>query len=215
MGLSRTLGISAAMIAALLADGCAKRVKVSAASMPKAGASQTGVASWYGDPYHGRRAANGEVYDMNTLTAAHREWPFETMVRVKNLSNNREVEVRITDRGPFVDGRIIDLSRAAAERIQMIGPGITKVRVTVLGPAAGLYAVQAGAFRNRAGAEQYRNKLERSYGRAEIRESEQNGTALYRVWVIPDTSYPDAQRVAQKMNKEGLSAIVVRSRTTN
>ena len=93
---------------------------------------QVGIASWYGDPYHGRKAANGEIYDMNTFTAAHKSLPFETWVRVKNLSNNKTTEVRITDRGPFVAGRIIDLSRASATQIELIRPGTAKVRIQVI-----------------------------------------------------------------------------------
>jgi rare lipoprotein A len=99
---------------------------------PRAGDSQSGIASWYGHPYHGRKTASGEVYDMDKLTAAHRTWAFGTVARVRNLSNGRSIDVRINDRGPFVRGRIIDLSRAAAGRIDMLGAGVTKVRVTVV-----------------------------------------------------------------------------------
>ena len=95
----------------LALSSCATRkiVPPKTASTPKPariGMKQVGIASWYGDPYHGRKAANGEIYDMNTFTAAHKSLPFETWVRVKNLSNNKTTEVRITDRGPFVAGRI-------------------------------------------------------------------------------------------------------------
>src|SRR5436190_15416238 len=85
------------------------------------GYTEEGMASWYGHPYHGRAAANGEIYDMEKMTAAHRTFPFDTWVRVYDLDNNRATEVRIIDRGPFVDGRIIDLSHAAAGELQMIG----------------------------------------------------------------------------------------------
>ena len=98
----------------------------------RVGEAETGVASWYGHPYHGRRTSNGEIYDMNKMTAAHLRLPFDTWVRVTNLRNRRSVEVRITDRGPFIKGRIIDLSRAAAKQIRMIGPGTAKVRVKVI-----------------------------------------------------------------------------------
>src|SRR4051812_47794453 len=108
--------------------------------------TETGVASWYGHPYHGRIAANGERYDMEELTAAHRTLPFDTWVRVVNLLNDKAVDVRITDRGPFVDGRIIDLSRAAARAIDVIGPGTAKVRVEVTSMPStvkpGTYGVQ-------------------------------------------------------------------------
>src|SRR3954467_10727242 len=122
--------------------------------------TETGVASWYGHPYHGRIAANGERYDMEQLTAAHRTLPFDTWVRVVNLLNDKAVDVRITDRGPFVDGRIIDLSRAAARAIDVIGPGTAKVRVEVTSmPStvkAGVYGVQVGAFREQENAERMR-----------------------------------------------------------
>jgi rare lipoprotein A len=93
---------------------------------------QIGLASWYGRPHHGRLAASGQVYDMNDLTAAHRTLPFGTVVRVQNLRNNRTVKVEINDRGPFVPGRIIDLSRAAARVLRMEQAGLTRVRLTIL-----------------------------------------------------------------------------------
>jgi rare lipoprotein A len=96
------------------------------------GATQTGVASWYGPGFHGRRTANGEVYDQYGLTAAHRTLPHGTRVEVTNLDNGRVVRVRINDRGPYVDDRVIDLSYTAAQRIGMIGPGIAPVRIEVL-----------------------------------------------------------------------------------
>lgn len=95
------------------------------------GASETGVASWYGHPYHGRRTANGEVYDQDEMTAAHPSLAFNSWVRVHNLDNGRQTDVRINDRGPFARGRAIDLSRAAARSIDMIGPGTANVRVVV------------------------------------------------------------------------------------
>jgi rare lipoprotein A len=91
------------------------------------------VASWYGEPYHGRRTSNGEIYDMDQLTAAHLSLPFDTWVRVTNLENGRWVDVRINDRGPFLKNRVIDLSRAAAQAIRMTGPGTARVRVEVVG----------------------------------------------------------------------------------
>src|SRR5580692_10880582 len=96
------------------------------------GSIETGVASWYGHPYHGRPAADGEIYDMEKLVAAHRTLPFNTWVRVVNLTNSRSVEVRIIDRGPFIDGRIIDLSHAAAKEIGMEVAGTAKVRMEVI-----------------------------------------------------------------------------------
>jgi len=114
--------------------GCAKRKKTWHTPPPPGKYVETGMASWYGYPYHGRPTASGEIYDMNKLTAAHRKLPFNTWVRVENLANHRKIDVRINDRGPFVRGRIIDLSRAAALGIDMLGSGTAKVRLTSIRP---------------------------------------------------------------------------------
>jgi rare lipoprotein A len=99
---------------------------------PVEGGVQVGVASWYGPGFHGRPTASGEIFDQQALTAAHPTLALGTRARVTSLTNERSVEVRINDRGPFVGGRIVDLSRAAAERIRMIGPGVMRVRLEVL-----------------------------------------------------------------------------------
>src|SRR5215472_9125555 len=128
------------------------------------GDTEMGLASWYGHPYHGRAAANGEIYDMEKMTAAHRTLPFNTWVRVYDLDNNKSTEVRIIDRGPFVDGRIIDLSHAAARDIDMVGPGTARVRMEVIrapGHATpAIFGVQVGAFRDRANAERLRARMQ-------------------------------------------------------
>lgn len=134
--------------------------------------AETGIASWYGYPYHGRRTANGEIYDMERLTAAHRTLRFNTRVRVVNLSNSKAVDVRITDRGPFVDRRIIDLSKAAARTIDLIHTGITPVRLQVIhAPAASLkdcFGVQVGAFQERGNAERCLEQMRSLYGSAHL-----------------------------------------------
>jgi rare lipoprotein A len=99
---------------------------------------RTGVGSWYGPGFHGRKTANGETYDQHAMTAAHPTLPLNTFVRVTNLENGRSAMVRINDRGPFVHGRIIDLSRAAAERLGYAGNGLARVRVQVVHTAASL-----------------------------------------------------------------------------
>jgi rare lipoprotein A (peptidoglycan hydrolase) len=128
---------AAALIAAMT-TGCARkstvRVPPPAAASARIGATETGLASWYGVPYDGRRAASGEIYHMDRLTAAHRTLPFQTWVEVTDLDNHKRVNVRIIDRGPFIDGRIIDLSQAAAREIGMLGPGIARVRLKVIAP---------------------------------------------------------------------------------
>jgi rare lipoprotein A len=119
-----------AVVTVICSSSCAKHVSV--ARPVSIGHSETGIASWYGEPFQGRKTASGEVYDMNKLTAAHRTLPFGTWVEVTNLVNAKRVEVRITDRGPFIDGRVIDLSKAAAKQIDLITPGIVRVRLKVI-----------------------------------------------------------------------------------
>ncbi len=134
------------LLALLLASvGCGRKhtVRLPPPSPAIVGASDAGVASWYGHPYHGRRTSNGEVYDMDQLTAAHLSLPFGTWVRDTNLSNGRSTEVRINDRGPFVKDRVIDISRAAAREIAMIGPGTARVRVEVIATPAMAYRGQS------------------------------------------------------------------------
>ncbi|MCE5306654.1 MAG: septal ring lytic transglycosylase RlpA family protein [Acidobacteriales bacterium] len=132
----RTRAVLSLLLLSVLFTGCAKHKKIWHTPPPPGVYVETGTASWYGYPYDGRRTSSGEVYDMEKLTAAHRTLPFNTWIRVQNLSNHREVDVKINDRGPFAHGRIIDLSRAAARRIEMIGPGTVKVRlVSIRAPA--------------------------------------------------------------------------------
>jgi rare lipoprotein A len=207
----------AALIAALFCSACANRHRTaSPPSAPRAGENETGIASWYGDPYHGRRTANGEVYDMNKLTAAHRTLPFDTLVRVRNLSNSREVEVRINDRGPFLDGRIIDLSRAGAQRIEMIGPGTAKVRLTLLNVPerssrpAETYAVQAGAFQDRDRAETLRAALEKKFKEARLVRRD-SSPPLWRVVVGRESSIQQAHHLAARVRRHSGDAIVVAS----
>jgi rare lipoprotein A len=177
-------------------------------------ASETGLASWYGHPYHGRAAANGEIYDMEKLTAAHRTLPFGTWVHVTNLTNAKTVDVRITDRGPFVDGRIIDLSHAAAEAIDMIGPGVAQVRVDLLSAPAitvstNWFAVQAGAFADKNRAERLRTSLEREYGPAHL-VVRPGSPALWRVVVGKEPTEQAAGELARRLRSEVGPAFVVR-----
>jgi rare lipoprotein A len=134
---------------------------------------ETGIASWYGAPYHNRRASNGEIYDMHAMTAAHRTLPLGSVVRVTNPANGSSVVVRITDRGPFIAGRIIDLSQAAARRIGLIQKGTAKVRVEVLRTPApmqsgGRWAVQIGGFGKEEEARDLAGHLSRRYHTAKV-----------------------------------------------
>ena len=150
--------------AALIGWSCASSAPKPLESVSK-GWTEKGIASWYGSKFHGRRTANGEVYDMNKISAAHKQLTFGTHVRVDNLSNGASLVVRINDRGPFVRGRIIDVSYGAAKKLGMVETGVVPVRLTVVsageagaaskrrrGPSA-RYRIQVGAFRERQNAE--------------------------------------------------------------
>jgi rare lipoprotein A len=152
---------------------------------------------------------------MEKFTAAHRTLPFDTWVRVENLSNHRSIDVRIQDRGPFVDGRIIDLSRAAARKIEMIGPGTTKVRLTIVRPPVHiesqpeLFAVQVGAFRELKRAQALQVEMKELHGSARL---VQRGAdpPLWRVLVGEKESSDSAENLAAQIRSSGGSAFVVR-----
>ncbi len=171
------------------------------------------MASWYGHPYHGRPAANGEIYDMYKLTAAHRTLPFDTQVRVHDLDNGHDVTVRINDRGPFVEGRIIDLSYAAARAINMIEPGIARVQLEILGlpppgsPGAepGVFAVQVGAFRDRSNAERLRARISSRFGPVMIQSFDRGDGLFHRVRVGREGTEERAQQLAQQLHEAGLA----------
>jgi len=177
--------------------------------------TEEGNASWYGVPFHGRRASNGEVYDMHKLTAAHRTLPFDTVVRVTNLSNGKSTVVRITDRGPFVDNRIIDLSMAAAREVDSIGPGVVPVRLEILSagidPTSGFFTVQVGAFRDRGNAERLRERLNASYSPIFIQPYDSPDGLFYRVRVGKVPGEGAAQQFGEQLrNREGFTPMVVR-----
>ena|SRR5215468_9710349 len=175
---------------------------------------EEGNASWYGVPFHGRKASNGETYDMNKMTAAHRTLPFESMVRVTNLNNGRTTTVRITDRGPFVDNRIIDLSRAAAEEIGSIAPGVVPVRIELISgpdPRAGYFTVQVGAFKDPGNASRLKERLNASYTPIFIQQVALEEGNFYRVRVGRVFGEQDAQRLGEELRaKEGLKPMVLR-----
>ncbi len=191
----------------------AKRNKSVAVPAPS-GYTEEGNASWYGVPFHGRHASNGEIYDMYKLTAAHRTLPFETMVRVTNLNNGKTTVVRITDRGPFVDNRIIDLSLAAAREVDSVGPGVVPARVEVLGgvdPTAGFFTVQVGAFRERANAERLRERLSASYSPIFIQQYDSPDGVFYRVRVGRISGEDAAHQFGGQLHDlEGFTPLVTR-----
>jgi rare lipoprotein A len=227
--MKQSVGVALAVCMAL--SGCGGKKRIHPATPARLGSTETGVASWYGHPYHGRRAANGEIYDMEKMTAAHRTLPFGTWVRVTNLENNQTVDVRIIDRGPFAKGRMLDLSHAAAVSIAMIGPGTAKVKITVIAKpavvetaaapapkppvpvAADLFAVQVGSFADKNNAERIRVTMERRYGSAKIvmRDAQ---PPRWRVLVGREATPEDAEALAVRIRGDGEAqadaALVVR-----
>ena len=134
---------------------------------------ETGLASWYGPPYNHHRGANGEIYDQNAMTAAHRTLPMNSVVRVTNLSTGHVVMVRITDRGPFVEDRIVDLSLAAAKAVDIWRPGTAEVKLEVLSAPApiaegGRWCVQIGALHSESEARKLKEKLQDRYENANV-----------------------------------------------
>jgi rare lipoprotein A len=188
---------------ALLAAGCA-----SSRSRHEGATIERGVASWYGPGFHGQRTASGERYDMEAMTAAHRSLPFGTIVEVRNLENGRTVRVKINDRGPFLKNRILDLSRAAAEALGIVGPGTALVEIAAVGmaPLGGFdYIVQVGAFRDPAAAEALLGRLRPDYPTASIRSDE----VWSRVQIESFPSRAEAQRLVDELARRGIVAVVI------
>ncbi len=178
---------------------------------------QQGVASWYGRDFHGKRTSNGERYDMNAMSAAHKTLPLGVYVRVKNIDNGREAVVRINDRGPFVKGRVIDLSFAAARKLGFDDVGTAPVRIEALGyrgsgadqyqPVdsydAGNYTVQIGAFIEYSNAERLSAKVKKIYGFSDIRTTVLNGETFYRVYVGKYSSLRAAEKAEREFSEHG------------
>ncbi len=185
------------------------------------GFEQTGIASWYGKKFHGRKTSNGETYNMYAMTAAHKTLPLGTYVRVHNLRNGKSVDVRVNDRGPFVRGRIIDLSHTAAKRIDIVGPGTGRVRVVALGaprsaPTAhtkpqyvpidyysGNFTFQVGAFAERANAVRLVAKLDRRYKNAHMTTFFDGQRTFYRVRVGRSNNLEEAIGYEQELIRDG------------
>jgi len=169
------------------------------------GFTQKGIASWYGEDFHGKKTSSGEIYDMYAESAAHKTLPLGTIVRVRNLDNNREMEIRINDRGPFVTGRVIDLSYACASRLGVVGPGTAPVEVVAVGTTAlasaagsadfyyqGNFTIQVGAFSDRNNAERLKVKLDKTYPNAHIQTFDNGRGIFYRVRVTKCSSLEQA-----------------------
>jgi peptidoglycan lytic transglycosylase len=173
------------------------------------------VASWYGVPFDGHRTSDGEIYNMHQFTAAHRTLPFGSIVRVTNLDNGKQTQVRINDRGPFVADRVIDLSRSAAEAIGMVGPGTAKVLLEIVGGTrnrqAGVFGVQVGAFETQTSAELLRNRLEARYTPVIITTYDSPKGKFYRVRVGRFSTEDAARQFAGRLHSsERFPTFVVR-----
>ena len=184
-----------------------------------AGFVQLGEASWYGDDFHGLKTANGEVYDMHSKSAAHTILPFNTYVKVENLSNNKFTIVRINDRGPFKKGRIIDLSYAAAKEIDLVGPGVAKVKVTALKKDQidpdineGTFTIQVGSFGEQKNAEKLAEKLRVIYDYINITEfKDENNKKFFRLHVSKSHTLDRAVEIEKKLEDMGFTeAFIVR-----
>jgi peptidoglycan lytic transglycosylase len=206
---------------ALGAAGCA--LFPHSAPPPVENGVQAGVASWYGPGFHGNRTANGEVFDQYELTAAHPTLPLGTRAMVTNLSNGRAVEVRINDRGPFVGGRVIDLSYAAARTIGMIGPGTARVRIDVLGMAAAprliasavatvpstAWLVEVASLSDAAKAAHLRAVLGRRFPDAHVSTLAGEAGPYYRVRIGPYPLRSAALERAERVSRIGYPAVLV------
>ena len=182
-------------------------------SRTHAGHIQTGEASWYGPNFHGKQTSNKEIYNMYDLTAAHRTLPFGTQVMVTNLLNDKSVNVRINDRGPFVEGRIIDLSYAAAKMIDMIGPGVIPVRIEIISDeylpkSPVIFSVQVGSFIKKTNAAALKNKLSKKYEDVYLTVFKTAHQKYYRVR-IKASSRQKAEELARQLNRAGYSVFIV------
>jgi len=211
-----------------LVAGCAPLRGRPPAPPPIVDGVQVGVASWYGPGFHGNRTANGEIYDQYELTAAHPSLPLGTRVMVTNLSNGRSVQVRINDRGPFVDGRAIDLSYAAARVLRMVGPGTARVRIDALASAmrvaersvtlvpppprdlpAARYLVQVASLSDSARAEHLRRILGARFPDAHVALLETADCRYYRVVIGPYPLRGVAVARGELVNRLGYPAVIM------
>jgi rare lipoprotein A len=210
--------LAAIVLALALATGCsvpASRVRLP--PPPEARPSQTGIASWYGPGFHGKATANGEIYDQNQFTAAHQTLPLGTRVMVTSLENGRAAQVVINDRGPFAKGRIIDLSFAAAQAINMVGPGTALVRLDVIDspvpiraiPSSLDYTLQLGSFTQLEYAQQLRDRAKQSFADVNIATLQSRDATYYRVHLGSFANRADAEERAREVSQAGYAVIIM------
>ncbi len=184
---------------------------------------QRGIASWYGTKFHGRSTSSGEIYNMHAMTAAHKTLPIPVYVEVKNLDNGRSMVVRVNDRGPFIDGRVIDLSYAAARKLGVDGPGTANVEIRTVGvgpsqpksvvrtiPLAkefeqnALLFIQMGSFSSHDNATKLvQNLVDANESTAQISNLQTSDGVLYRVWVGPLLDIDEANAIVRRLRGKG------------
>jgi rare lipoprotein A len=206
--------VAGCLVLLVLLPGCGLVARRPARVDSRPGAVEVGTASWYGPGFHGNRTSSGEIYDQYDMTAAHQTLPLGTRVAVTNLLNGREVEVRVNDRGPFVKGRSIDLSYAAARSLGAIGPGTIPVRIEVL-PTDGVqfvavaYSVQVGAFADRDNAVRLQRTLAKRFDGVYVAPLEGASGRYYRVRVGRFGRRDEAVALARSVAPLGLPAVIV------
>lgn len=178
------------------------------------------IASWYGPDFHGMPTSSGEIFDMYARTCAHRGYPFGTKLKVINVSNNKEVNCLVNDRGPFIAGRDLDLSYAAAKEIGLIGQGIGKVRIEYMGrdtsyirgvrylSNTGPFTIQVGSFKELSNATRLKTALELKYSRVYITEGEVDGNRFYRVRIGKFNMKDDVYQLAKILADEGYTVLI-------
>ncbi len=200
----------------LFLHGCAGTPPVERFPGYPIGYVERGEASWYGPGFHGNKTANGERYDMHKLTAAHRTLPLGSVAVVRSLTSGRHVTVRINDRGPFARGRILDLSLAGAQVLQMVGNGTDRIELRVVGyvprpEGMGMLRVQVGAFSDPQNAQRLFERVRAEYGGGRIVQADLVEGRLYRVQIGQFATEGEAQRAASRLeNRYQLQPFVIR-----
>jgi rare lipoprotein A len=197
-------------------------IALASCSTPYKPPSGYAIASWYGSEFHGKPTASGEIFDMNKYTCAHREFPFGTKLKVTNTMNDKSIACVVNDRGPFVQGRDVDLSYAAAKDIELIGTGTATVRIDKLGrdssyirevkylSDSGPFTVQVGSFRDASNASRLKTGLELKYDNVYITEAEINGERFYRVRIGKFQVKSEVQKLGRGLADEGYGVLITR-----
>jgi rare lipoprotein A len=180
------------------------------------------VASWYGPDFHGKPTSSGELFNMYALTCAHREYPFGTKLKVVNPQNNKDVECTVNDRGPFIPGRDLDLSYAAAKKIDLVGPGtgtvviepvgrdLRYVKYVRYGASNGILTIQVGSFRDEDNAKRLKMALELKYKNVYIMEANIGSAKYYRVRIGKFNNKADAQKIGNALANEGYNVLITK-----